>query len=170
MRLATVEHKVSDLQTVIDALGGNVLNRATELANFQTTFYNTQNQLTNIPPYSTVPGYNFYDMSNQLQVKLNLYSLLQINNGPNFLVFNFYNITGNMGNNSGVGVWPPILPQPKYYFIIYNNISGGIVQSFQRLAEYRLSLVRDPNTSNLQGFQLYLAAVFVDKKADKLHS
>jgi len=36
-------------------------------------------------------------MSGNLQARLNLYQLPLINDGPNVLMFNFYNITGTPG-------------------------------------------------------------------------
>ena len=170
-QLQQLNNNVSQINQALFGLSSDILSVTSQVNNMQTQLTNLQNQINNIntaniPPYTPVPGYNFYDMDGLLKAKLNLYSLPLINNGPNFLAFNFYNISGKMGQYSAVGTWPSSLPTPKYYFIIYNNTTGGIVQSFQLLAEYQLNLIRDSN-GNVTGFQLYCVATTLNKSDNK---
>jgi len=170
-QLQQLNTNVNLINQTLFSLSGDILTLTSQVNSMQTQLTNLQNQINNIntaniPPYTPVPGYNFYDMDGLLKAKLNLYSLPLINNGPNFLAFNFYNISGKMGQYSAVGTWPSSLPTPKYYFIIYNNTTNGIVQSFQLLAEYQLNLIRDSN-GNVTGFQLYCVATTLNKSDNK---
>jgi len=157
--------KINHLQDVINTLGGNVLNLATQIANLTTTVNNIQGQ---IPPYSTINGYNFYQMTGNLQARLNLYALPFINDGPNLLMFNFYNITGNIGQFC-VGIWPSSYTYPKYYFVQTGNEIGSSI-SLQG-GHYRLHLVGDGISFQLTLEDLLpppLNKVNKDDKVDKV--
>jgi hypothetical protein len=139
-----INQQYNQLEGQINTISGNVESLTTQLTNLTTTVNNLSTTVSNIqgniPPYYPINGYNFYQMSGNLQARLNLYALHLINDGPNLFMFNFYNITGNIGQ-SCVGNWPSSYSFPKYYFVQTGNVNGGAV-SLQS-GHYRLNLDGD---------------------------
>jgi len=158
-----INQQYNQLEGQINTISGNVQNLTTQLTNLSNTVNNINT--SNIPPYYPIQGYNFYEMSGKLYARLNLYALPFINNGPNFLMFNFYNISGTVGEFC-TGNWPQSIPFPKYYFI---QLGNDIVSSVSRHScQYRLMLVPETTTFELYFQDIIPPPIAKSDKEDKV--
>jgi len=155
-QLQQLNTNVNLINQTLFSLSGDILTLTSQVNSMQTQLTNLQNQINNIntaniPPYYPIQGYNFYQMNGNLQARLNLYQLPLINDGPNVLMFNFYNITGTPGEYC-IGVWPQSIPFPQYYFV---QLGNDILSSVSKQGgQYALLLV--PETT---AFELFFQAV-----------